>query len=203
MTTLQLTHANGRQVSGAVAACLAGGGVAAVPTETVYGLITRWDNAEGRERIYALKARDGRKPLQMLARGAAAADLGGEIVDDPRLGRLVGRFCPGALTLVVRTAAGTLGIRIPDCAFVLEIIRQLGQPLAATSANLSGCAPAMTADGAVAGLHGRPDLLVDGGEIGGDGASTVVSLLDEDIRLIRPGPVDFQAIRRALANGHT
>ncbi len=179
---------------------LLGGGVVAVPTETVYGLLTRWENECGRERIYVLKGRPRGKPLQMLALGLDAA-FGAGVLPDDRLRRLAAAFWPGPLTIVTRAAGGrTIGVRVPDSDFIRDVLRHVGGPLAATSANPSGRVPGLTADDAVTHLHGTPDLLVDGGCIPGGQASTVVRLGGgASLEVLRPGPIDESRLLAALA----
>ncbi len=213
-------------VSGAVAACsaaLRAGGVAVVPTETVYGLVTLWNNAAGRQKIYALKRRPADKRLQMLAADLAMARRAG-VRPDPRLDKLAAKFWPGALTVVCKagnskleignsgretgnspvadrqfeTSTDTIGLRIPDHAFMRALLLNLGEPLAATSANLSGEPPGADAESAVARLDGCPDILVDGGPIAAAAASTVVDATGPELKILRPGPVGEAELRAAL-----
>ena len=182
----------------ACAEALRRGGVAALPTETVYGLATLWGNDAGRQRIFELKHRAENKPLQMLAADMAMARAAGVLVD-PRLERLAAAFFPGALTVVCSAAGSvTIGLRIPDHAFTLAVLRRLGAPLAATSANRSGEPPGADAAAAVAGLDGSPDLLVDGGPIADAQSSTVISLTGPTPQLLRAGPLPFDRILAAL-----
>lgn len=155
MEILKLSLSSFDRVVKKTVACLRAGGVIAAPTETVYGLMTCWENDAGRERIYRLKGRDKNKLLQMLAAGADAAATGGHVSPDERLTTLVERFCPGALTIVTPGPGGSVGLRVPDCPFILAVLKELGGPLAATSANRSGTPPALTAEAAVADLQGE------------------------------------------------
>lgn len=183
------------------AEALASGGVVALPTETVYGLVTKWDCASGRERIYRLKHRPSSKRLQMLAPSLEAA-LAAGVADLPALRRLAARFWPGALTVVVPNAdrTDTIGLRIPDHPFVLKLLRQCGFVFAATSANLSGTPPAINIHDAVSALDGEPEVAVDGGVITvtGGQASTVVSLLNDTPVMIREGAIKIGQIAAAL-----
>ncbi|MBP5299950.1 MAG: L-threonylcarbamoyladenylate synthase [Victivallales bacterium] len=180
---------------------LANGGVVALPTETVYGLVTKWDSAAGRERIYQLKHRPASKRLQMLAPSLDAA-LAAGVADSAALRKLAARFWPGALTVVVPNAdrTDTIGLRIPDHPFVLRLLRKCNFVFAATSANLSGTPAAINILDAVNGLDGEPDVAVDGGVITvtGGKASTVVSLLDDTPAIIREGSIKLGQIAAAL-----
>ena len=187
----------------AAAAALSGGGVLVVPTETVYGIMTRWGSYSGRERIYALKHRPQNKLLQMLAPSVEAAVRAG-VKPSADLDRLAERFWPGPLTVVVEgsTPGETIGLRIPDHPLLLKMLETAGCVAAATSANLSGTPPAVNVEDALAGLDGEPDFAVDGGVITvtGGKASTVVSIVGgkDALKIIREGVVTADDIRKVL-----
>lgn len=187
----------------AAAAALSGGGVLVVPTETVYGIMTRWGSDSGRERIYALKHRPQNKLLQMLAPSVEAAVRAG-VKPSADLDRLAERFWPGPLTVVVEgsTQGETIGLRIPDHPFLLKMLETADCVAAATSANLSGTPPAVNVEDALAGLDGEPDFAVDGGVITvtGGKASTVVSIVGgkDALKVIREGVVTADDIRKVL-----
>ncbi len=176
---------------------LRAGGVAAIPTETVYGLVCLWSSHQGRERIYELKARPAQKRLQMLAPSVQVAIAAG-LQDDARLERIAKAFWPGALTVVAKATGeyDSIGLRIPAHPFVLALLEALGEPLAATSANISGQPAGLTANEAIRGLVGQPDALVDGGSVRETGgtASTVVSLLGATPAILREGPISLEQI---------
>ena len=176
---------------------LRAGGVAAIPTETVYGLVCLWNSHQGRERIYELKARPAQKRLQMLAPSVEAAVSAG-LQADARLERIAKAFWPGALTVVAKASGeyDSIGLRIPAHPFVFALLEALGEPLAATSANLSGQPAGLTAEEAIQGLVAPPDALVDGGSVRETGgtASTVVSLLGESPVILREGPISLEDI---------
>lgn len=183
------------------ARCLLAGGVAVVPTETVYGIVTLYDNYDGAQRIYAMKHRPADKRLQMLAPSLECAVAAG-VVDSVALRRLERHFWPGALTAIVPSTDGadTIGLRIPDYPFMLKLLQRCGKVLAATSANRSGEPPAVSIEEALAGLAQKPDVAVDGGVISvtAGQASTVVSLLGEEPQLLRQGVISLEDIRQAL-----
>ena len=83
---------------------------------------------------------------------------------------------------------------------ILKLLRELGEPLAATSANLSGTPAAVTPSDAVANLDGRPALLIDGGKVTvtGGASSTVVSIVGGAITILRQGPITLQDIQTVL-----
>jgi len=174
--------------------------VIAVPTETVYGLMARWQSVAARQEIYRLKHRPADKRLQMLAPDVETAIRAG-LKPNAMLEKIANVFWPGPLTVIVEAVDGdTIGLRIPNHPFVLKLLRELGEPLAATSANLSGTPAAVTADEAIANLDGRPALLIDGGKVTvtGGASSTVVSIVGGNTAILRQGPVSLDDIQAVL-----
>ncbi len=202
MNTIVLADHELEAVAQAAVAVWRADGVVAVPTETVYGLTVRWNAPAAWERLFDLKRRPRDQQLQMLAFDLAMAERAG-LLPDARVHRLAVRFWPGPLTLVcpaVGAAPGaTIGLRLPDHTFIRRALQLLGEPLAATSANLSGAPPGTDAAGAVAGLDGQPDLLVAGGPARLGQASTVAALApDGTLRILRPGVISEVQLRAAL-----
>lgn len=166
----------------AAASVLNAGGVAVVPTDTVYGLAARPDCPAAVERLYTIKGRAAKKPIALLvADGAAAARFVGARAAD-----VGARHWPGALTVV---AEGE-GVRVPDHGWTRRLIASCGGALRVTSANLSGRRPATDAPAALAAAGLTADLVVDDGVSPGGVASTVARVnADGTIDILRPGPV--------------
>jgi L-threonylcarbamoyladenylate synthase len=179
------------------------GSVLLVPTETVYGLVCRWDDKEAIERIYELKGREKAKPLALFADSVDTLKKF-DLYLNKNAEKLVSKLCPGALTIVVPTPTGdTLGFRIPDHPFILELLKRLGYPLASTSANRSGEPNALNVDAALAMLDGEPDVVINGGAIPPDRqASTVVMALDDSLKILRQGPVSENQLYSAIKSGY-
>lgn len=193
--------------------CLREGGLAILPTETVYGLAAQATNAEAVDRLIALKGRDAAKPLALAL--ARPADVYPFVTDAGRIGRrLIERCLPGPVTLVfpVPTDAfglellpksvrqqvapeGWLGIRVPDHPAVSDIVHALRTPVVLTSANPSGTADATDADAALAGLGGV-DLIIDDGPTRFRRVSTVVRVRGDDFEVLREGVVPESRLRR-------
>lgn len=170
------------------------------PTETVYGLMARWNSQPARDQIYALKHRPQDKKLQMLVHSLDQL-LAFPLKNKPLVQAIGKAFWPGPLTLIVETENGeTIGARVPNHPFVLKLLENLGEPLAATSANLSGTPPASTPQDAVANLNGKPALLIDGGVVTTtDGtASTVASILNGSLAILREGIISQQQLQDIL-----
>jgi L-threonylcarbamoyladenylate synthase len=175
------------------------GSVLLLPTETVYGLMCAYGDASAQKRIIEMKRREASKHFQILVSSLESLDGVAQIDDSAK--RLVDTFCPGPLTIVVKSTGGlsTVGFRIPACKFMLELLKAFGRPLVATSANLSGNPPASTLDDALKDLASEPDLAVDAGEIEKGGtASTVVDLTGEKPRILRNGSIREAEILKAL-----
>lgn len=186
---------------GEAAALLAAGGLVVLPTETVYGLVADPRNPSAMRRLFEAKGRDAAKPVAWLVAGGTDwAAVGAAMPDAAR--RLAARWWPGPLTLVLECAGGTQGFRWPDHAVPLAVIRRLGRPLAATSANRSGDPDARTAAVAAAALGAHADLILDGGPVTGGTPSTVVRAVGGRIEVLREGAIrtpDIMAVASASA----
>jgi len=174
------------------------GGLCAFPTETVYGLGADALNPEAVAAIFGAKGRPVSNPLIVHVADVEGAQ---RLVKmwPAAAGALAERFWPGPLTLVLPrkeivpdvTTAGldSVAVRVPDHPFARELIRAAGGALAAPSANRSTAVSPTTAKHVLDGLGGRIDLIIDGGPTRVGIESTVVSLLDQEVRLLRPGDV--------------
>ncbi len=176
------------------------GAVLLVPTETVYGLVCNWQDDLARERIYKLKARDGKKPLAMFAASPEMAEKSGALLnDDAKL--LLEKFAPGPITVIAPGSGKypTIGVRIPDHPLVLELLKRSNMALASTSANASGMPNVLSISDALAQLDGEVDLAIDGGTLPEDAAaSTVVTVCEKPCRILRQGPISECAIKNLL-----
>ena len=175
------------------------GAVLMLPTETVYGLVCRWDDKLAVERIYELKKREKAKALALFVDSVETLK-NFDFYLNKNAEKLPAELCPGALTVVVPTPAGdTLGFRIPDHPFVLKLLQKLAYPLASTSANRSGEPNALDVDSALAMLDGEPDVVIDGGAIPSDRqASTVVMAFADSLKILRQGPISEEKLNSLL-----
>lgn len=170
-----------------VAGILNGGGVAVIPTDTVYGLAAHPAHADAVERLYAIKGRERRKKIALLAADAAAVEaFGGHL--PPKARELAERHWPGALTLV----AGGEGFRVPDHAWTRRLLAACGGVLRVTSANLSGQRPATDAPKALADVGLSADIVADDGVSPGGVPSTVVLVGDGgELEILRKGAISI------------
>lgn len=175
----------------------------AIPTETVYGLAADATHPAAITSIYETKGRPRFNPLICHMADLAMAER--YAVFDPISRKLAEAFWPGPLTLVLPlkensgihplATAGldTVGIRVP-VGFTAELIRSLGRPLAAPSANSSGRISPTTAQHVDADLGQKIDVIIDGGPCPVGVESTIVKVEDGEIRLLRPGGIEAKAI---------
>ena len=186
----------------AEAARLIGEGLTvAVTTETVYGLAADATNAEAVARIYEAKGRPSFNPLIVHVPDFATAEQIGEFDDQARA--LAEQHWPGPLTLVVplRMDAGiaslvtaglsTVALRVPAHAAMQALLRAVGRPLAAPSANASGSISPTRAEHVAKSLSGRVSLIVDAGKTERGLESTIVAATGGGFRLLRRGPIEI------------
>lgn len=177
---------------------LAAGRLIVMVTDTVYGVAAHPDLPDALERIYAVKRREKGKPVPMLVSGIEAArKRGGQF--GPSAEKLANSFWPGPLTIVVPAGEATQGYRMPDHSLALELIRRSGGALYATSANVSGDAPALTPEEAIAALGKGIAAVVDGNPVPSCVASTVVKVDGDCVTVLREGAVSRKEIDECLA----
>lgn len=175
---------------------LARGQVLAFPTETVYGLGVRWNDDKADSRLRELKGRNESQPFQVLVADSETPARLGAIVS-PIADRLIERFWPGPLTLVLPTEdGGTLGVRMPALPFMLDLIRQAGGAIVATSANRAGDPPAQSAADVEAAFARELEVVLDGGVVEIGVASTVAQLNGETLQLLREGSIRSEDLER-------
>lgn len=161
---------------------LCNGGVAVIPTDTVYGLAAHPNFPDAVARLYTIKAREAGKPIALLA-----SDVGGAARFVGQAVSVGAAHWPGALTVVAQGE----GVRVPDHAWTRRLIAACGGALRVTSANLSGRRAATDAPAALADVGLTADLVVDDGVSPGGVASTVVKVDDGRLTVLRDGPVKF------------
>jgi L-threonylcarbamoyladenylate synthase len=200
MTTLRLTPQNASEVERAVARLLLDGGVAVIPTDTVYGIAAHPARAAAVERLRAIKGRAADKPIALLAADWRAVRAFGA-APPPAAERLAAAFWPGALTLVVACGGAMEGFRVPAHAWTRALLRACGGALRVTSANLSGAMPAVNAVQTLRDVGLEADLVVDDGPSPGGVASTVVRVTESSLSVPRVGAISEAVIRAVAAGG--
>lgn len=180
----------------------------AVPTETVYGLAADATNPQACAKIFAAKDRPRFNPLISHVADLQAAQAQG--IFDDRARALADAFWPGPLTLILPkrpdatvcdlATAGldTLALRVPDAPIMQALARISGRPLAAPSANRSGRISPTSAQAVEDDLGDRVPLILDAGATRVGVESTIVALIDDTPRLLRPGGIARADIERVL-----
>lgn len=179
---------------------LRGGGVIIYPTDTVYGLGCSLSNKKGIEKIYEIKRRDKKKPLSFICSDLKHISQYAKVTDYAY--KTMKRLLPGSYTFILEASRlvpkiilpkrPTTGIRVPDNNICLALVRELGQPIISTSVK--------TAEGEDMGnpyiiqeYWGKlVDFIIDGGNIIPE-PSSVISLVDDDIEILRIGKGDVSA----------
>jgi L-threonylcarbamoyladenylate synthase len=186
------------------------GDVIAFPTETLYGLGADALNAAAVNKVFQLKGRDFANPIPVLV---ANRDMLGTLVGEvpPLAERLIADFWPGPLTLVLPARkdvpkpllnlTGGIGVRISSQSIAIELIRALGRPITATSANPSGQAPARTIAQSRKYFAGEIEVFVDGGELTSKTGSTVAEVVGDTIRVVREGEISRVELEQAVGKG--
>lgn len=206
MAVLPLHDAMHEQIRAAVDV-LASGGVAAIPTDTVYGLAANAFDESAVLKIYELKGRPEGMALPLLLSEAEEVGMCAEKMPQAAW-TLMERFWPGALTLVVSKSAGipdivtagldTVALRVPDHPVPRAIAKTLSAPITGTSANLSG-RPALTNAASVRREFGDAiDFVLDGGDALGGMASTIMDISGDKMRVLREGAVSREEIEAVL-----
>lgn len=206
METILLDGQNAQDIRRA-GGILQKGGLVAIPTETVYGLAGNALCGETVKKIYQAKGRPSDNPLIVhISKTEQLASLVQEVPESAR--KLAEAFWPGPLTMILpksslippETSGGlsTVAVRCPSHPVARAVIEAAGLPLAAPSANLSGRPSPTTFAHVQADLTGRVDALLDGGDCQVGVESTVITLVEETPRLLRPGGVTLAQLRRVL-----
>ena len=188
---------------------LSAGLVAALPTDTFYGLAVDPVNLKAVEQIYEIKTRAKHKPLSLLIGSIDHAyELARDL--DSAFDRLAERFWPGPLTMIVKAGSrlplrvtaqtGNVALRVPEAAIPRAVVAALGLPITATSANLRGL-PECTWAGCVREqLGSQVPLIVDGGPTARSVPTTIVDLSrgGNAWTILREGAIPTHEIALAL-----
>jgi L-threonylcarbamoyladenylate synthase len=192
-----------------VAEALDRGEVAALPTDTFYGLAVDPVNLRAVDKIYDLKSRARHKPLSLLI---ADVSQGYELARNvsTAFDRLAERFWPGPLTVIVRASSrlplrvtantGNVALRVPETAICRAVVQKLGVPITATSANLRGHGECTYAAAVYEQFGDKISLIVDGGPTARSMATTIVDLSggDDSWMILREGAIPTHEIVLAL-----
>jgi L-threonylcarbamoyladenylate synthase len=191
------------------AAIVRGGGLVALPTETVYGLGADALDQTAVEKIFIAKQRPAWDPVIVHIAGESMLDALVDKIPDVAH-KLMEKFWPGPLTLllprsrsvpdVVTAGRPLVGVRMPAHPVALELIRRAGVPIAAPSANAFGHISPTTAAHVLDDLDGRIDAVLDAGPTVHGVESTVADPCQSPIMIYRPGAVTLAQIEAAAGS---
>jgi L-threonylcarbamoyladenylate synthase len=197
-----------KQAAREAAACLRAGDIAAVPTETVYGLACDALNAVAAGKVFVAKERPSFDPLIVHVADASWIESLSDVTGSAGLlaHELAAAFWPGPLTMVlpakdlvpdlVRSGLPTVALRCSAHPVMAAVIDELGRPIAAPSANRFGRISPVTAEHVVEELGGRIPLVLDGGPCRHGLESTIVAVEDRRLVLLRPGPITAEELQK-------
>lgn len=174
---------------------LASGGLVAFPTETVYGLGANMQDEKALLRLYEVKKRPKDRPFSIHI--AAKEEIENFAKDlAPFVWRIVDRFLPGPLTLVLKGKDGQkVGLRMPNNRLALSLILEAKVAVVAPSANISGNPPPKNAEDVLKDLDGKIELVVDGGPVELGIASTVADVSSMPIDILRQGAISSEVLK--------
>ncbi len=182
-------------------------GVIGFPTDTFYGLGVNPFDAAAIDKIFEIKSREKNKPILLLI-----GEIGQLSLVVKKVSReaeiLMNAFWPGPLTLLFEAksslpnkllgSGNTIGVRLPNSLVATQLMLKTGNPITATSANLSGNMECRSSDELLNALGDQLDLILDGGNAPGGKASTIVDTSCFPPKLIRDGKVEREKIEAAL-----
>jgi len=187
--------------------CLIAGDPIAFPTETVYGIGAMIFNENSIKKVFDIKNRNIGNPLSA---HISSLDDVSYLCDDisTDFWNIAEKFLPGPLSIILKRNNSvsdivtgniqSLNIRMPDNIVFQELSKSIGQPIAATSANLSGRPSPNSAAAVYEDLNGRIKYILDGGKCKYSIESTVISMVGNETILIRPGVIDQTEIEKVL-----
>lgn len=207
-TLIKLNTENIDEAVEYTAKVLLAGGIAVIPTETVYGIAAPINNSQGIIDIFKAKGRPSDNPLIVHISNKNQIK---KIVTyiNPLSEKLIEAFFPGPLTIIFdakkeldrRITAGldTVAIRMPENKFTLKLIDKIG-PIAAPSANISGKPSGTTIDDIIEELNGRVDIFIDDGNALHGIESTVINPLVQPPQILRKGSITKENIEKVIGN---
>ena len=180
---------------------LEAGGIVAYPTDTIYGIGCDIFSKKGLEKIQQIKGRDKNKPMSFICSDLSHISQFAKVPNYAY--RIMKRLLPGPYTFILDASSEvprmlmpkrkTIGIRIPDNAIALSIVKELGHPIITTSANFSG-EDVISDPFEIERMMGKQlDAVIDGGNLSGD-PSTIIDLTGNAPELIRKGAGDYSWI---------
>lgn len=204
MKRILLSNQNRKEVIDKAIKILNSGGVVIYPTETCYGIAVDATNENALNKLLQYKKFRGSKPISV-----AVSDIGmaSKYVDINEMAKnIYSNYLPGPITVISKSLGileppvvskqGSVGIRIPDYEFTLELIKEFGKPITATSANVSYKSHPYSIDQLIKDLPQRNekliDMYIDAGELPKNVPSTIVDTTMNSLTILREGKLQFE-----------
>ena len=177
---------------------LLSGKIVAFPTETVYGLGVCSDNSAAIDNLYNVKQRSKDKRLSIMI--AKPEEVTKHVKQIPLIAKkLISAFWPGPLTIILELDdKSTVGLRNPDNRVIRDLINAVEIPIASTSANISGRAPAIDAQQVITNFSDKIDVVLDGGPAEAGNPSTIIKIFDDTFEIVRHGVIEEERLNRCL-----
>lgn len=182
------------------------GGLVIFPTETVYGIGALMRNKKAVDKIYQLRNRPKNKAVLILI--ASKKDLDKFAYLNLRAKKIINKFWPGPLTVILKKKNNipnfitanrkTVAIRLPENKFLLNLIKKIGQPIIAPSANISGRKSPLLAKETFKDFFGKVDLILDAGRTKYQKESTILDLTGKLPKVLRQGAIKNEKIEKFL-----
>lgn len=186
-----------------IAKIVKSGGIAIIPTDTVYGIVADALNENAVKKIYDLKQRDMSNPMSVLVSDISMIKKITKNISSQEE-EIINNFFPGALTIIfnksnivpniVTAGLDTIGVRMPNNKFILELIKTLKVPIVATSCNLASEMPIIEIDEIKRKFKNKVDCIVDEGKAKIGIPSTIIKMEEGKIKVLREGPISKKEI---------
>lgn len=183
-------------------------GIVVFPTETVYGIGGNALSENVIKNIYNIKKRPQEKALNILVKNKEEikkyAYISNELEEE-----IIDKFMPGPITIILKKRKSqipdlltgnndTIGIRIPDNDIVKKILEKCNLPIAAPSANISGKPSSIRLEDIKSDFDGKVDAFIDGGKCKQNISSTIVKVIDGNIKILREGIISIKDINEKI-----
>ncbi|MCA6079882.1 MAG: threonylcarbamoyl-AMP synthase [Endomicrobium sp.] len=197
--TLKISSRN-KKVHKKTAEIIKSGGIAIIPTDTVYGFAVDAFNIKAQKALCKIKSRSQKKPFILMSPDIKSMKMFVEIPEKAL--KIAEKFWPGQLTLIFSTTEmgkilsggrKDLGVRIPDNKFVLKLLKETGKPVFTTSVNISSEKSAKNID-ETSKFDGIVDIAVDGGQCKFSFESTVIDMVEFPYTVVRKGCLNTDEI---------